>query len=450
MKKKGMRIVLFSILMLALSASVFAGTTGKIAGVVTDKSTGDPLPGANIVVTGTNLGAASDLQGKFTILQVPPGTYSVMASVIGYTKVNAADIRIYIDQTADINFEMSMEALQGETVTVTADKNIVKKDVASSVASFSTSEVAIMPVNSVDQVVELQAGVEDGLVIRGGDAGQSLFQVNGFTMRDPRNNQPITGIAMNAIQEISVERGGFNAEYGQVRSGIINVVTKEGSKNSYSGAVTAKVSPPSAKHFGISPFAENSVWNRPYLDDAVCWTGTESGVWDDYTARQYPEFRGWNQISYELLTDSDPTNDLSPEACQKLYKFEHRRTAVDDQPDYNIDLGLGGPIPLIGKNLGGLRFFASYQREREMLLIPLTRDDYLSDSYSLQLTSDISNSMKLTMTGLMGKSYNVAIDDGDEIFLTNEFGPNDNRPNILWTPTTFIRTPYEIAKVTKE
>ncbi|GAG05193.1 unnamed protein product, partial [marine sediment metagenome] len=176
----------------------------------------------------------------------------------------------------------------------------------------------------------------------------------------------------------------------------------------------------------------------------------QNGAWDEYTRRQYPSFVGWNQISSDLLADSDPDNDLSPTGAQKLYTWEHRRTAVNDQPDYIIDVGVGGPIPLIGKSLGDLRFFASYQREREMLLIPLTQDDYLSDSYSLQLASDISKSMKLTITGLMGTSYTVAINDGDEGFLTNEFGPNDNRPYILWTPTTFIRTPEEIAKTTAE
>ena len=450
MNYKKIKIVFIPVLIMMLTAVLYGGTTGKISGKVVDQATGEPMPGANIMVIGTDLGAATDMNGNYSILQVPPGVHSVSASVIGYAKSVATEIRVRIDQTARVDFELSMEALQGETVTVFGNKNIVKRDVATSVSAFSTQEVAEMAVNNVDEVVELQAGVEDGLMIRGGDANQALFQIDGITMRDPRNNQPITGIAMNAIQEISVERGGFNAEYGQVRSGLINTITKEGSKQAYHGAISVKASPPEAKHFGVSPFDANSMWNRPYLDDAVCWTGTQSGAWDEYTARQYPEFRGWNQISYELLTDQNPDNDLSPVAAQKLYKFEHRKTAVNDQPDYNIDVGFGGPVPLVGKALGDLRFFASYQQEREMLLIPLTRDDYLNTNYSLQLVSDISPAMKLTVTGLMGKNYNVAINDGDEIYLTNEFGPNDSRPYILWTPTTYIRSPEEIAKASSE
>ncbi|MBN2103613.1 TonB-dependent receptor [bacterium] len=450
MNQKHMSIVLFSLILLILSMNIYAGTTGKITGRVVDQTTGDPLPGANVMVAGSGLGAASDIDGFYTILQVPPGIHTVSASVIGYSQATVTEARVRIDQTTNINFELSMETLQGETVTIYGNKNIVKKDVATSVAAFSTQEVAEMSIDNVDEMVELQAGVEDGLIIRGGDANQALFRIDGFTMRDPRNNQPITGIAINAIQEISVERGGFNAEYGQVRTGIINVVTKEGSKSAYHGAISTKYSPPAAKHFGISPFDPNSMWNRPYLDDDVCWTGTQNGDWDEYTRRQYPTFVGWNKISEGLITDNNPDNDLSPVGAQKVYTWEHRRIPVNDQPDYNIDVGIGGPIPIIGKPLGNLRFFASYQREREMLLIPLTRDDYLSVNHSLQLVSDISSSMKLTVTGLMGENYNVAINDGDEVFITNEFGPNDNRPYILWTPTSFIRTPEEIAKATAE
>ena len=79
-----------------------------------------------------------------------------------------------------------------------------------------------------------------------------LFQMDGVTLRDPRNNQPITGVALSAVQEVSVERGGFNAEYGQVRAGIVNVVTKEGASSAYHGNIIAKVSPPTQKYYDIS------------------------------------------------------------------------------------------------------------------------------------------------------------------------------------------------------
>src|SRR3989304_859590 len=129
--------------------------------------------------------------------------------------------------------------------------------------------------------------------------------------------------------EISVERGGFNAEYGQVRSGIVNVVTREGGKQSYSGSFQLRINPPAPKYWrgpGILDIQDpNSYALRPFFDPAVCWTGTGSGAGDEYTRRQYPEFQGWNAISRQLLTDNDPTNDLTPEGAQRVFMYETRK-----------------------------------------------------------------------------------------------------------------------------
>jgi outer membrane receptor protein involved in Fe transport len=435
------------LMLLVYVQPAISGTTGKIAGRILDKETSFPLPGVNVVVEGTTMGAATGVDGYFTILHVPPGLYTVHISMMGYANVSVSDVRVRIDQTARVDVALEMETITGIEVTVVAEKSIIKEDVATSVAALSGDEVEALPLSTIGEVVGLQAGIENGLEIRGGGAEEALFQVDGITLRDPRNNQPISGIALSAIKEISVERGGFNAEYGQVRSGIVNIVTKEGSKTNYHGTVTLKYSPPAAKHFGISPYDANSMWCRPYLDPTVCWTGTEDGEWDEYTARQYPEFRGWNKVSEELLTNSDPSDDLSPLAAQRLFMWEHRKRPVTNQPDYNIDAGFGGPVPFISKELGNLRFFTSYRSERQMLLVPLARDDYLDYDWTLNMTSDINQSMKLKVSGLYGKSYNIAINDGDERYYGTEFGPSSTQ---YWSPTQYIRTPLQIAKITDE
>jgi len=347
------KILLITLMLISLFITdfVMAGITGKISGRVVDRNTGEPLAGANIIIEGTNMGAASNLNGEYTILRVPPGIYTVTAIYIGYAKLSVDKVRVRIDQTSNINFSLTLAAVKGEHVTVQAERKVVKKDVTTSVSVISGNDVKQLPMDNVENIIGLQAGVEEGLSIRGGGADQALFQINGITMRDPRNNLPITGVALSAIQEVSVERGGFNAEYGQVRSGIINVVTKEGGRT-YEGTITLKAAPPAKKYFGISPYDPNSMWLRPYLDDAVCWTGTQNGAWDKYQQRQYPKFDGWNAISRQLFEDSDPTNDLTPIAAQRLFKWQHRKQEINDQPDYNIDAGFGGPVPVIGKNLG--------------------------------------------------------------------------------------------------
>jgi len=230
-------ITVFLFLSIFYFTNLYSGITGKISGKVVDKVTNEPLVGANVIIQGTNLGAATDNNGDFTILRVPPGIYTVTAMYMGYSKVNINKVRVRIDQTTRLNFQMPQTAVAGKNVTIVAKKEVVKKDVTSSVAVVSADEVKRLPMNDVESLVGLQAGVEEDLSIRGGDADQALFQIDGLTMRDSRNNRPITGIALSAVKEISVERGGFNAEYGQVRSGIINVVTKEGGEK-YQGTIT--------------------------------------------------------------------------------------------------------------------------------------------------------------------------------------------------------------------
>lgn len=425
MKTLGTIMAFLSLLALPL----WAGTTGKIAGQVIDKSSGEPLPGANVLIEGTYLGASTDGEGYFIILNIPPGTYTVQAEMIGYAAKAVTDARVRIDQTTNINFNLSEESVAGEEVVVVAEREVVKDDVSTSVASVSGDEALELPVTSVNQVVNLQAGVEDGLVIRGGGSDEALFLVDGVTFRDPRNNQPVTGIALSAVQEISLERGGFNAEYGQVRSGIVNVVTKEGSTNKYEASFGVKYSEPRRKHFGVSPFDPNSMWLRPYLDPEVAFTGTESGAWDKHTQRQYPSFVGWNEISRQLIFDDEnPDNDLSPAAAQRLFMWQHRKQEITDQPDYEIDAGFGGPVPGIGKALGNMRFFTSYRGIREMLMIPLTRDDFREYNWNLKLTSNISPEMKLSFSTNVGKSYNIAVNGTEQR-----------------SSTDYIRSPWQIA-----
>lgn len=411
-----------------LSVSVHAGVTGKISGIVVDEQTGELMIGVNILVKGTSLGAASDLEGRFIILNVPSGENTLVASFIGYANININSVRVYIDQTTKVQVNMTVEAIEGEEITVIAQDNLMKDDVATSVSTFTSDEVKALPISNISQVVGLQAGIENGLNVRGGGANELLFQINNITMRDPRNNQPIAGVALSAVKEVSIERGGFNAEYGQVRSGIVNVITREGAKGAYELTATIKYASSTPKHFGISPYDKNSMWLRPYMDDDVSWVGTTNGSWDKYTQKQYPNFDGWNAISHRLLSDSDPTNDLSPAAAQKLFMWEFRQKPVVEQPDYNIDAGFGGPVPIVSKALGDLRFFLSYRKHRSMLLVPLTRDDYADQDWMLQLTSDISNNMKLKITGMAGSSSNIAQNGTAQV-----------------TSTDYIRSPYQIA-----
>jgi len=441
MKQLKNGIVLILLLTMVSASLLWSGTTGKIAGTITDKTSGDPLIGVNIVVAGTSLGAVSDINGEYSILFVPPGVYKVQISSIGYEKVMVNDVRVYIDQTARIDIAMATQAIYTDEVVVVGERKTIKADVATSVAAVSEKEVAELPINSVMSAVGLQAGVrggwsgslvnsaqpsffsgsnyirghvsvQGGLNIRGGEGDNILFMVDGVTMRDPRNNEPSTNVALSSVKDISVERGGFNAEYGQVRSGVINVITREGAKSGYSGSFQMRYSAPGPKYWrgpGTLDIQDpNSYILRPYFDPAVCWTGTGNGAWDRFTQQKYIPFEGWDSVSRRLCSDKDPTNDLTPQGAQRAFEYETRKVQPNDQPDYDIDAGFGGPVPFISEALGSLRFFASYRRTREELVFPLSRPDYSDYNWNVQMISDITSTMKLRLSGMAGKKYTMS------------------------------------------
>ncbi len=394
------KIVRIIILFLGLLSITWADTAGKIAGKVKDATTREPLVGANVILEGTTMGAATDLKGYYVILNVPPASYSVKAVMIGYRAVAYTEVDVNVDLTTTLDFNLEVESLQGEEVVVLSNQKIVREDIASSQVNISNDRIEDLPVTTIEGVIGLQAGVE-GMSVRSGSENELAVKLDGASLKDDRTGRPIMGIPLNSVQEIMIQSGGFNAEYSDLQAGIINVITKEGSPNHYSFNLDYKYSPPASKYFGKSLFSDESYFLRPYMDEDVCWTGTDNGVWDEYMQSQYPSFDGWNAVSEDLCTDDNPENDLTPQAAKRLFEWQHRHTGDITEPDYNIDAGFGGPIPVVGKVLGNLRFYTSYRKEHEMYLIPLSRDAYDEWAWSTKLTSDITPHIKLQISSFL-------------------------------------------------
>ena len=146
--------------LLCLSLSVFAGTAGKITGKVTDAENDQPLPGVNVVVEGTSFGAATNLRGHYVILNIPPGIYSLKFKMIGYTEYFVKNVRVIIDLTTNINAQLNSEVLTGEEVVIIAQRPVVTKDVSNSQMNIEARRIESMPVQTVKQVLSLQAGIE--------------------------------------------------------------------------------------------------------------------------------------------------------------------------------------------------------------------------------------------------------------------------------------------------
>lgn len=403
--------ILLATLIFGLSVLLKAGTTGKIAGKVTDAENGQPLPGVNVIIEGTSMGAATNADGSYAILNVPPGNYNIRFSMVGYEKTIVTGVRVEIDLTSIVNAQLSTSAVTVGEVVVTARHPVVIKDVSNSVINIQTQNIETLPVQTLAEVLYLQAGIEQGssgIIVRGGSSNQTVYMVDGFRLNDERSNIPYAAVSLASAKDIQVQTGGFNAEYGNVRSGIVNVITKDGDRNKYSATLNVNYAPPQQKHFGLSPYDPNSYFNRPFTDPAVCWTGTKNGAWDLNTQESYPTFQGWNAVALKTLQDNNPSNDLTPLGAKKLWEWQRRRTGDINKPDYTIDAGFGGPVPIIGQQLGDLRFYVSYFAERDMFVIPLSRDSYTDSHVELKLNSNITPDIKLTLMGIYGEDNSVS------------------------------------------
>jgi outer membrane receptor protein involved in Fe transport len=217
------------LVLLGLSPSVVAGTSGKIAGRVVEKGK-DPLVSVNVVVVGTALGAVTDLEGYYTILNVPAGRYQVQFRLVGYRTVSVREVQVTADKTTKLDASMEEDAITTDAVVVTATKPVVDVTLTSSISTVTDKDIATLPVQDLQDIVNLQAGVVDGH-FRGGRSGEVQYQVNGVSVNNPYDNSSTIRIDRSLIQEVQVITGTFDAEYGQAMSGVVNTVLKSGSDN---------------------------------------------------------------------------------------------------------------------------------------------------------------------------------------------------------------------------
>jgi len=257
--KKLYKVKFLSSLLLILIIStipILGGSTGKISGTVTDAITGDPLIGVNVVIAEvTGLGAATDINGQYVILNVPPGTYTIKFSMIGYKTVEMQEVRVYIDRIIKVDVELQEETYQGETVLVVAKREEVEMDRTNSAAYVNSEEIKSLPVTNLAEVIQLQAGVikdaGGNLHIRGGRSREIAYMIDGVPVTNTfsQGGGSNVNVENNMVSELQVITGTFNAEYGSAQSGVINVVTRvpdqslDGNVESYLGGYYSPNSP---------------------------------------------------------------------------------------------------------------------------------------------------------------------------------------------------------------
>jgi outer membrane receptor protein involved in Fe transport len=223
-----------SFLIILFFPSIILAQSGKIIGIVTDMNSGEPLPGANVIIEGTSLGTAADFDGNILLLNVNPGKHRLKASYIGYQDQVIENVRVSASLTTDVHFQLKEEVLESEAIVVVDEKPLINKNVTNSVSIITADDIEHLPLRSIQSIISQQAGVVNqggDLYIRGSRMDQVAYYLDGVLVNDVLLGGATTWAINNAVEEIQVQAGGYSAEYGGANGGIISTHTKVGGEN---------------------------------------------------------------------------------------------------------------------------------------------------------------------------------------------------------------------------
>jgi len=212
----------------AALGAAWAGTTGKLSGAVLDEKN-QPVIGATVAIEGTALGAVADFDGRFNVINIPAGTYSVRVTSIGFKNLTVKEIVVSADQTTRLDARLESSAVAMQEVEVVATRPVVDVNLTSSISTVTSKEIEELPVQELQDIVNLQAGVVDGH-FRGGRLGEVQYQVDGVSVNNAFDNKTSLRLDRSLLGEVQVISGTFDAEYGQAMSGVVNAVLKRGTE----------------------------------------------------------------------------------------------------------------------------------------------------------------------------------------------------------------------------
>ncbi len=415
------KIVLFllALLIWASPGALQAQTTGKIAGQVMDASTREPLAGANVMVVGMPIGATTDLDGRYVILNVPPGAHQLKFIYIGFQPLTVENVGVRIDRTTTINASMKTTTVDlGESVTVVATRPIVEADKTSSSVYYDTNELKSLPVESIRNVLELSAGINknaDGTFsMRGGGSYEINYQINGIKSLTTNTGVPAYGTGSKAdnswkydinplaIAQMEVISGGFNAEYGNAQSGVVKVVTKEGGPK-FNGAFIMEYRPAGQYHWG----------DYLYSHDQFDWQ--KWGALDNWLKE--PQFRD----SLGVVNEAEARRNYNlwvknhtPSDENVFGIYDYRKT-----PYTRYLFSFGGPL---GKNAEKMSFFFSGELKNKPTRLPTREKTQRLQNYSLVLSYKPTSQQNIKLTGLYQSYFSGMGSGSDDITWSGLWG----------------------------
>ena len=400
---------------LLLSTGLVHAQTGKIAGTVTDAVTGEPLAGANVVVEGTRLGAAADAEGNYFILQVPPGTHAVQSTMIGFATMTQTDVRVYINQTAPLNFSLSPSTVQAEEVVVVAERPPVEVDLTGSKQRMSGEELDNSWVKTLSEALLIQTGTNIHGGIRGGFGLEDSYFIDGLSLRDNVSGGNLAGVNTTSIAELEVLTGGWSAEYGRAMGSVINIVTRSASDR-IRGTIRSRYRPPGQYHWGRNIYSEeNYEWKVMATLDY--WTeNTGGGAW----AMRTPQER------LDAWTDFI-TGDLFGDVSRRMQDYAERATWEGEGTFY-------GPIT---EDLG---FLVSGKYVRSAPNFPAYLEYTQDWNYQGKLTYRLGSRNRLELSG-----FYQGFDNTDRARLSY-WSSEDAFVSGFWGPPPYYHSGYSTFK----
>jgi outer membrane receptor protein involved in Fe transport len=373
---------------IVMTGGTLAGTTGKIAGKIVDGKSREPIPGVNVVVVGMSIGASSDARGEFVIANVPAGVVTVRASQVGYRNVLVTDVRVKVDATAPVSIAMEEAVVDiGSEMVITAERPPVQKDNTASRVFIDNADITSRPTSSMSDVITSLPGIniENGAMkVRGGSMSEVAIIVDGARARNPLDQTPYFNFNLSSVQEMEVLTGTFNAEYGEARSAVFNIVTKEGGEK-FSLYADLRYTPAGVKHWGSSiyDYSSTDYWENSHARHPEWWV-------------QYPD--QW--VDPSGFFGSDPRCTWTPEQAYAHYMATHQPLHdYTNMAGYSGEVTLTGPVP----GVEGLGFALS---GKYATVAPLYGNSYRDKGVffdgNAKITYRLSPATKLMFTAFLG------------------------------------------------
>ena len=229
--------------------TILNANTGSMTGQAIDADTHQHLIGADIIIEGTDLGSACDIEGRFSISNIPVGSYTVIISMIGYQSISRGNININTQRQTPLTFYLKPVVLKGDLITVQAKFFEKAKDGIVSTQTIGIEEIRSDPIGAYDiqmmlhslPSVVVENDQSNEIIVRGGGPGENLFIMDHLEIPNPNHfgevgtgGGPINILNTEFVERIDFFAGGFPARYGDKQSSVMDVSLREGNYDNMS------------------------------------------------------------------------------------------------------------------------------------------------------------------------------------------------------------------------